>query len=446
MKSSPITAAAVASLIYEPGALLQPSRRPPVVEPLAVVTADAPATDHAEAWLAINPERPSEGVMGVLAGSADRTAFYSTNDGGRSWSRARHNSAELFDGGDPHVAYGAGGRAYLSTITPFRVWRGSTSGGWAGPSMVPGRSYDRQFATVTRRGGREVVVTVGKTSIKVMGHVAQDILALSASSDTGASFEYPRLVLPDPSKEIVQAPTALIARDSLVLVMYNAHDYPVRDRNVLQSGVMLLISRDGARSFSPPVRVASFSTLSSNAGQERMLKSLATGGLILDGSPRSPRRGTLYASWLDQRPQGGRVMLAVSSDTGRTWSNPREVAPIDATTSQTNPGIAVSGDGTLAVLWNDRRADPQDRCFVATTALSPDGGRTFTAPVALSRTSVCPVPAGEAATYATFRGRFLQGGETQGLATVGDRSFLATWIDEINGRMQIRASVIRVPE
>lgn len=115
--------------------------------------------------------------------------------------------------------------------------------------------------------------------------------------------------------------------------------------------------------------------------------------------------------------------------------------------NHSNPAITVTDAGVLVVLWNDRRADPLDRCFRARASASLDGGATFVPSVPLTITDVCPAT-GDLADFSTrrFRLRFANGGETQGLAPLPGGDVLAVWVDEVDGVMHLRASAIRISQ
>ena len=79
--------------------------------------------------------------------------------------------------------------------------------------------------------------------------------------------------------------------------------------------------------------------------------------------------------------------------------------------------IAVNRDGVIAITWNDRRDDPEDQCFRPYVGISLDGGRTFAHERRISDRATCP-GAGS---------RWLNGGETHGLAALPDGSFRIVW-------------------
>ncbi len=447
----------IAALLTVASGPCQPGRHPApspqaaiLIRHHGIVSVDAPTTDHAEPWLAIDPANPARAVAVALAGGFQSVA-YATADTGKTWRRASREGDDRreFPGGDPVVAFDTEGTAYLATISPFQVWR-SLDGGfsWLAPAVVPGRSWDREFLAIRPVAGAvDTLYAVGKMPIKVFGHVASDVLALSRSTDGGRTFEYPRLFLPDPGAAIIHTPGGLLATpDGRLLVSFMAHDVPVRNPALIDNHVWTIRSDDAGRTFADPV-AAGISRTHGNAGDLRgMVKSLATAGLAMDTSRSSPWRGRVYLTWvhlLDGRLQ---VMLAVSSDTGRRWFPPVRVNDDSGTANHSNPGVAVGSTGAVAVLWNDRRDDPLDACFRARVRVSLDGGNRFLPSAPLTAGGACPLSGAETGPFTPdrFAHRFANGGETQGLAPLPDGKFLAIWVDSINGVMQLRASTIEV--
>jgi len=417
---------------------------------LGIVSSTAASIDHAEPWLAIDPNNPSRAMAVSRVGSGDRSMAYLTTDAGQSW-RATYqgNDADGFPGGDPVVVFDSDGNAFLATINPFRVWRSSNGGlTWEEPVTVPGRSYDREYLAIRATPGTvDTLYAMGKMPIEIFGHVAEDIIGVSRSVDGGRTFEYPRLFLPDPSRSIVQAPGGmLVTPDGKVLVSVNAHDVPVRDPALLDNHVWVMRSDDGGRSFGEPVPAATLQQHGNRGGMLPMIKGLASSGMAMDTARSSRFRGRVYLTWLGVHEERLQVMVASTSDTGRTWSKGVRVNDDTTRANHSNPFIAVNEDGALLVLWNDRRGDPTDRCFQARVSASVDGGASFLPSVALTNTGVCPIAIADTARFTAgqFRHRFANGGETQGLVAVPGGHFLAVWVDDVNGVMQLLASTIEV--
>ena len=93
--------------------------------------------------------------------------------------------------------------------------------------------------------------------------------------------------------------------------------------------------------------------------------------------------GTMAVAWLDGRrkdPRGPDLMLAISPDNGRTWTNAKALAA--GACPCCRPGVAVAPDGRIAVTY--RNVEPGNiRDIFMTT--SSDGGRTFSSPRLVAR-------------------------------------------------------------
>jgi hypothetical protein len=160
--------------------------------------------------------------------------------------------------------------------------------------------------------------------------------------------------------------------------------------------------------------------------QEGMLKGLGSGGLAAG-------HGVVHAVWLDIVDGFLQVMVARSTDAGATWSAAWRVNRGGLASNHSNPGVAVDGLGNVGVIWNDRRDDPDDRCFRPYFSASRDRGETFEPEVALTGEPVCPPD-----------GRWLNGGETQGLVGLPEGGFHAVWVGRGNGQGTSRLHSTRI--
>jgi hypothetical protein len=82
-------------------------------------------------------------------------------------------------------------------------------------------------------------------------------------------------------------------------------------------------------------------------------------------------------SWRDG-PDDGDIMLVSSYDGGATWNAPSRVNDDPGTEGQFQPWIDVKPNGTIDVVWLDRRNDPLNDSFLETyMGTSTDRGLTF---------------------------------------------------------------------
>jgi len=430
-----------------------PPARPPhvTVLPGVLISADDPASQHVESWLAMNPRDPLNLVAAsMVLGEHDWVAAYASRDGGKTWTRATHGAAagKYFDGQDPAVAFDADGNAYLSTAADaFGVWK-STDGGrtWGEPAVVPGAAYDRTFVACDRSPhgsfhGR--LYAVGKMPMTVFGHHGADVIAFSSSSDGGASFPFPRLLLPAPEKELLQVVSDLqVTPEGQVILALELFDAQGIDAPLLTGSISIVTSADGGHTFSEPRQVA----VMHHHGRARKpgsVKGLGMAQLALDSSP-GPRHGTLYAVWLDAGNGSYQVMAAASPDGGATWSRPVRVNDNDGASNQSTPAIAVDGEGVVGVSWNDRRADPTDLCYQPYFAASADGGASFSPNVEVSQELTCPAGSHAEGTPLDSDYRYLNGGDTQGIVGLPEGGFHLAWINGGAGQMQLWSTIVAV--
>ena len=126
-------------------------------------------------------------------------------------------------------------------------------------------------------------------------------------------------------------------------------------------------------------------------------------------------------------PNGSDLLFTLTTDGGQTWSAPERVNdnPSGQGIGVGQPWAAAGTDGTLAVLWRDRRAaGPGAQVpFEAYMAVSPDGGDTF---LPNQKRSDQPSPYSPVPCCNTFLG-----------LTVEDGWVHANWGDFREGRWEI---------
>jgi hypothetical protein len=131
---------------------------------------------------------------------------------------------------------------------------------------------------------------------------------------------------------------------------------------------------------------------------------------------RGPNRGTVYINWIDERNGDADVFLASSRDGGQTWSAPVRVNddPKGNKRAQLFTWMAVDpGDGSINVVFLDRR-DTEGAHNLVTLARSTDGGKTFVN----HRVNRPPFPSNEKAFYGDYLGIDAQGGRVAAIYPV----------------------------
>jgi hypothetical protein len=204
---------------------------------------------------------------------------------------------------------------------------------------------------------------------------------------------------------------------------------------VAASALMVARSSDGGETLDPVFQVADIQT-SYNKPHTRTV----TASIAADRGD-SEFRDRLYVVWGDVRSGRTQIMSSSSADRGATWSNPVVVSDAGVIAGRTAgpdqfmPTIAVRKDGTVGVLWYDRRDSEDNLSYYPRFSVSTDGGATWSASV---RVSASPNKAeGKSGTGVT-------GGDTAGLAVSADGIFHALWIDNRTGVAQVWTAPITV--
>jgi hypothetical protein len=117
----------------------------------------------------------------------------------------------------------------------------------------------------------------------------------------------------------------------------------------------VMISRDAGRTWSQPIKISNVYLVP--------LDDPDTGAPVRadDYLPEiavDPRSGALYVVWADARYGDGSyldVVMSKSTDGGRTWTAPRMVDGAPAGVHAFNGTVAVTGDGTVGLLYYDFR-------------------------------------------------------------------------------------------
>ncbi len=348
-----------------------------------------------EPYLAIDPRNPRRLVAVYQQdrfrnGAARAIAASVSEDGGKSWREqvlpvgvcATHGPGP-FRLSDPWVSIGGDSRIY-ALASAFVLTSADGGRSWSKPVELDHRTerYFLDKGSLTAdptKPGTAYAMWARYTAPREGPPVHGDAM-LSVTRDGGHTWSAPRailkggpdsgpiasVILPDPDRGLLYH-----------LAFFQIGPVPSMAR---PSSVVVQSSSDGGRSWSAPHTVAKALTVAEESKEAHTGTQIRT-GFVVPAYAVDPRSGTLYVVWQDARFSRGRrydqVVLARSSDRGRTWSRPIRVSAPDRQAFV--PSVAVADDGAVGVTYFDTTAGRVGHP-VATRyifAASRDGSRSF---------------------------------------------------------------------
>jgi hypothetical protein len=363
---------------------------------------DDSAIRPAEASIAINPANRDHivavSLQAMKPGSPVRLSnfSYTSIDGGRTWRTVAAPNTHHRVHGDDAVTIGRDGTIYHSYIAFDGI-------------RVP--RPDRASSGIYIRTSRD-------------GIAWNDPVAVIDHLNTAIPFEDKPWVGVDDADESPHRGNVYVA--------WTRFDVYGSDDPSHESHIWFARSRDGARTFTPPIQVSDSpgDARDSDGTVEGVVPSVGVNGEVyvawagpkglvfdrsLDGGytfgsdtvigtmpggwdiplpgitrhngmpvtavdhSRGPNRGAVYVNWIDERNGDADVFLASSRDAGETWSSPVRVNddPKGNKRPQLFTWVAVDpSDGSINVVFLDRR-DTAGAHNAITVARSTDGGKTF---------------------------------------------------------------------
>lgn len=462
-----------------------------VVGPNVRVSVPYSAINHHEVAIAAHPRRPTLIACSMFGDREDRavnSVAYRSFDGGAHWETAAVADEHFSD--DPSCAFGPDGTAYFVTKTNTGVGmipgassdtdslhiRRSRDGARTWQPVIHGpHANDRPFIAVdttsSRRRGTLYVAYDDHLHGEDGGHRNADFrhaLVLAASTDRGTTFPVSsaRGLLdqsPDTQSASLAAGVVVLSDGTVVTLQHHMRLGPnnTGTGKLREVGGWLQVfrSRDGGHTLGTASRIATVTT-----GYNSPWSRGVSGSIAMD--PGSPRfRDAVYVVWTDFSSGHGVIRFTRSADGGDTWSAPvvigndEPIASGGPVSDNFMPTVAVNRDGTVGILWYDRRRHAGTSAYDVQFAASVDGGATWGKS---RRISEAPnderqqraVASGEAAAsresragarWQPARGTFSPtGGDTAGLVADATGRFHSLWIDNRTGVQQVWTSTIDV--
>jgi hypothetical protein len=340
-----------------------------------------------EPGIAVNPQNPKQ----VVAVFQDNVHAAYSNDAGQTWQAAENVDPKNYKiSGDVSTAFDNRGHAFVCYIAfdklgTFNYWaRGATRNGiFVRRSLDGGKTWEANHIPVAEQPSASGIpfedkpyIVADNTQSKYAGNLyigwtrwrlADSQMLLSRSTDDGKTWSEPIEIdahpgLPRDDNGAAEGFDGAVAPDGTLYAIWSQDD-----------DIMLTSSRDGGKTFSHARRI--LHTAPIMFAIDTLDRANGFPQIAID--PKSKR---LYVTWSDYRNGDLDVFLASSDDKGKHWSAPVRVNndPVHNGAEQFFQWLAVDPiDGSVNVVFYDRRRDPENRKQIVVLARSTDDGRTF---------------------------------------------------------------------
>jgi hypothetical protein len=347
--------------------------------------------DGLEPFVAANPVHPNNIVAPWIRGNLQDVVAGVSIDGGKTFQGVSIPFTVCAGGSflgavDPRVAFAPNGDVYviamalnsISTLTA--LVSKSTDGGfhWSTPIDVTADSYlpnDEPSITPDPTDSRFVYAIWDGSQ-----NGYRNPAVFSRTTDGGATWEPPRVIVPVSSHTFVEFSQILVLPNGTLVDLYELFtDGP--NQPIKQTSLQLAKSSDHGVTWTTPSFALNMTPLYRPNGFSWVIDP-ETGEFVLDATDPSFAvdrvSGNLYAVWDDGRFsnfQYNDIAFSMSADGGATWSAPIRVnqTPLNIPVQDRQaflPAMAVLADGTIGVTYYDFRFNdpnsglPTDRWLV----------------------------------------------------------------------------------
>jgi hypothetical protein len=340
-----------------------------------------------EPGIAVNPTNPQQ-VVGVFQDNVH--AAYS-QDAGHTWQLAKDVDPKNYRvSGDVSVTFDNQGHALVCYIAfdklgTFNYWaHGATRNGiFVRRSLDGGKTWEAGHIPVAEQPSSPGIpfedkpyIVADNTKSKYAGNLyigwtrwrlTDSQMVLSRSTDDGKTWSQPVEIdvhpgLPRDDNGAAEGFDGVIGPDGKLYAIWSQ-----------DNAIMLTTSRDGGKTFSharPVIHTAPIMFAIQTLERANGFPQIAI-------DAKSKR---LYVTWSDYRNGDLDVFIATSGDGGKHWTPPVRVNndPVHNGAEQFFQWLAADPtDGSINVLFYDRRGDPQNHKQIVVLARSSDGGRSF---------------------------------------------------------------------
>jgi len=340
-----------------------------------------------EPGVAVNPKNPKQ-VVAVFQDNAH--AAYS-QDSGQTWQVAEGVDPKNYRvSGDVSTVFDNHGHAFICYIAfdnlgKFNYWaNGATRNGiFVRRSLDGGKTWEANHIPVAEQPSAAGIpfedkpyIVADNTKSKFAGNLyvgwtrwrlADSQMVISRSTDDGKTWSEPIEIdahpgLPRDDNGATEGFDGVVAPDGTLYAVWSQ-----------DNDIWLTSSGDGGKTFSrarPIIHTAPIMFAIQTLDRANGFPQIAI-------DPKSKR---LYVTWSDYRNGDLDVFLASSGDAGKHWTEAVRVNNdlVHNGAEQFFQWLAVDPiDGSVNVIFYDRRRDPRNRKQIVVLARSTDGGHVF---------------------------------------------------------------------
>lgn len=356
--------------------------------PQSQVFSLTPTPGHfTEPGVAVNPHNPQQ-VVAVFQNQAH--AAYS-QDAGRTWQIAEGVEAKNYRvSGDVSTSFDNQGHAFVCYIAfdklgTFNYWaHGATRNGiFVRRSLDGGKTWEAEHIPVAEQPSATGIpfedkpyIVADNSTGKFAGNLyigwtrwrlTDSQMVISRSTDDGKTWSEPVEIdahpgLPRDDNGAAEGFDGAVGPDGMLYAIWSQ-----------DNDIMFTTSRDGGKTFSharPIIHTAPIMFAIETLDR-------ANGFPQIGIDPKSKR---LYVTWSDYRNGDLDVFMSSSDDGGKHWTGAARVNndPVHNGAEQFFQWLAVDPvDGSVNVIFYDRRNDPRNRKQIVVLARSTDQGHSF---------------------------------------------------------------------